>query len=185
MSKPVKDILTRDYLRRLEGVDDALLLSIRGVSANQNNQLRLGLAEKQIRVTVIRNNLARRALAGGPMSGLSPLLEGPSALAYGAESVVDVARELVAWAKKIKQLELKGAILDGQLFEGAKGVEALSKYPTRDEAVAQAVTLILSPGRNLMAQVKGPGARISGIIKAIEEKLEKGEPIAKAGAAAA
>ena len=181
MSKAVKDLLTRDYRDRLGGVEDALVISIRGVAANDNNRLRLGLAKKEIRVTVVRNTLARKAFADTALAGLDPVLEGPSALAYGAESVVDVARELVRWAKEIKDLELKGALLDGQLFEGKAGVEALSKFPTRDEAIAQAVTLVLSPGRNLMAQIAGPGARIAGIIKAIEEKLEQGETLARAG----
>jgi len=43
------------------------------------------------------------------------------------------------------------------------------------------VTLILSPGRNLMASVKGPGGRLAGIVKAIQEKLENGETIEKVG----
>lgn len=170
-----------DYRERLDGVDNALLVSIRGISANDNNRLRMDLAKKEIRITVVRNNLAKQALADSSLAGLDPLLDGPSALAYGAESVVDVARELVKWAKEVKSLELKGAVLDGQLFEGSAGVEALSKFPTRDEAIAKDVTLILSPGRNLMGAVKGPGGRLAGVIKAIEEKLEKGETIAKVG----
>ncbi len=181
MSKPVKELIMRDYTDRLGGVEDALVISIRGIGANENNRLRQGLAQMQIRVTVIRNSLAKTAFAETGLAGLGPVLEGPSALAYGAESVIDVARELVKWAKEIKQLELKGAVLDGQLFAGAAGVEALSKYPTREEAIAKAVTLILSPGRNLMAQIKGPGSRVAGLIKAIEEKLENGEAISRVG----
>lgn len=181
MSKTVKNWMIRDYQTLLEGVDDALLLSVRGIPANENNELRVDLQKKDIRITVIRNNLARHAFKESSLGSLEPLLEGPSALAYGAESVVDVARALVDWAKKVENLELKGAVLDGELFEGASGVEMLSKLPTREEALAQDVTLILSPGRNLMAQVKGPGGRLMGIVKAIEEKLEKGEAIAKVG----
>lgn len=181
MSKAIKELLRRDYLDRLEGVDDALVVSIRGVGANDNNRLRADLAKRDIKITVVRNNLARRAFADTPLAELTPLLEGPSALAYGAQSVVDVARELVKWAKIIQNLELKGALLDGRLFEGDKGVEALSKLPTRDEAIVNAVTLVLSPGRNLVAQLTGPGARIVGVINAIEEKLESGETIARAG----
>ncbi|PHS06114.1 MAG: hypothetical protein COA89_10650, partial [Acidithiobacillus sp.] len=39
---------------------------------------------------------------------------------------------LVDWAKKIKQLNLKAAILDGELFDGADGVKRLSKFPTSE-----------------------------------------------------
>lgn len=181
MSKTVKELMCRDYAEWLDGVEDALVVSIRGIDANTNNRLRMDLQQKDIHITVVRNNLARRTFKGGPLEGLSPLMEGPSALAYGGETVVDAAREIVKWAKEVQHLELKGAILDGMLFEGKEGVERLSKFPTRDEALSEAVTLVLSPARTLMGQVKGPGGRLLGVVKAIEEKLESGETIVKTG----
>ena len=78
-----------------------------------------------------------------------------------------------------KVLTLKGAILDGQLFEGKAGCTELSKLPTKAEAIVQVVTLIVSPAKKLMGQIKGPGSAVAGIIKSIEGKLEKGETIAK------
>jgi large subunit ribosomal protein L10 len=181
MSKPVKNMLIRDYQERLGDTSDALVVSIRGIGANDNNKLRQELASKDIRITVVRNNLHKHAFGDTPLGNLEPVMKGPSALAYGAESVVDVARELVKWAKEIEHLELKGAILDGELFEGEEGVERLSKFPTREEAIAQTVTLILSPAQKLVGAVKGPGSALASILKSIEEKLEKGETIAKTG----
>lgn len=181
MSKVVKKLLMRDYETRLDGVEDALLISIRGVPAFDNNQFRNELAKKNIKITVIRNNLAKNTIKDSPLGSLIPLLEGPSALAYGAESVIDVAREVMVWAKKLEKLELKGAVIDGELFAGKAGVERLSKLPTREEALSQAVTLILSPGGKLVGAIKGPGSKIASIVKSIEEKLEKGEAIAKVG----
>jgi large subunit ribosomal protein L10 len=181
MSKPMKELLIHDYQKRLEGVEDALVISIRGVNAIDNNTMRNELAKKDIRITVVRNNLARHAFEGSTLGNLEPLLEGPSALAYGAESVVDVAREVMDWARKLENLELKGAILEGELYEGRAGVEKLSKMPTREEAIGQAVTLILSPAQNLVGSVMGPGSSLASIVKAIEEKLEKGEAIEKVG----
>lgn len=179
MSKLVKGMMIRDYESRLEGVDDALLISIRGIGAVDTNEIRANLQAKDIRVTVIRNALAKKAFEGTGLESLSPLLTGSSTLAYGAESVVDVAREIIGLVKTYPDIELKGAVLDGQVFEGEAGVEALSKYPTRDEAIAQAVTLVLSPGRKLVGAIKGPGAKVAGIIKAIEGKLEDGETISR------
>lgn len=180
MSKTVKNLMIRDYKAKLDGVSDALVLSIRGVNAKDNNKLRIALAKKQIKVTVVRNTLARHAFKDSPLASLESMLAGPSALAYGG-SVVDVAREIMAWADKIANLELKGAVLDGTLYAGKKGVEQLSKFPTRGEALSQTVTLILSPARKIMGQVKGPGGKVMAIVKTIQEKLEKGETIAKAG----
>lgn len=181
MSKPIKEMMIRDYQDRLGDTENAVVISIRGIEANENNRLRVGLFEQGMRVMVVRNSLGKKAISDGAMADLGQILEGPSALTWGGESVIDVARELVRWAKEIENLELKGAILDGELFEGEEGVIALSKFPTRDEAIAQNITLILSPGRNLLGAVKGPGGRLMGIVKAIEEKLEDGETIAKVG----
>jgi large subunit ribosomal protein L10 len=101
-------------------------------------------------------------------------------VAYGGESVVEMAREIVGLIKNNPEIELHGAVLDGELFEGEAGVKRLSEFPTKDEAIAQNVTLILSPGRKLVGAIKGPGAKVAGLIKAIEEKLEKGETIGAA-----
>ena len=179
MSKPMKETMVRDYKSRIGDIDDAMLISLRGVSANDNNEFRHTLVQKDIHVTVIRNKLFLQAFGDSKLAELSPLLVGSNAIAYGAESVVEVAREIVKLVEKFPEIELRGAVLDGQLFEGDAGVKALSNFPTRDEAIAQDVTLILSPGRNLMASVKGPGGRLLGIVKAIEDKLEAGETIAK------
>jgi len=181
MSKKIKEMMIRDYGSRLQGMDDALMISIRGVKAIPTTALRRGLAGKNIKITVVRNSLAKKTLAGTKLEPLSKLLTGPSALAYGGNSVVEVAREIVKLIVGMPEVELKGAVLDGQLFEGKKGVTELSKFPTKDEAIANLVTLIVSPGRNILAQIKGPGAAVAGIIKAIETKLEKGEAIARAG----
>ena len=104
-----------------------------------------------------------------------------AALAYGAESVVNVARELVVWARKVKELDLKGAVLDGEFFDGEEGVKRLSAFPTRDEAQAKVVQLVLAPAGNIIGGAKGPGGQIMGIVKQIQEKLEAGETIAKVG----
>jgi large subunit ribosomal protein L10 len=179
MSKRVKDTIVRDYKGRIGDAQEGMLISVRGVKGIPGTRLRKNLASKKIKITVLRNALAKKTFTGTALEPLTRLMTGPSALAYGGQSVVEVAREIVKAIATMPELELKGAILDGQLFEGKKGVEELSKFPTREEALSQAVTLILGPGRKLMAQVKGPGAGVAGIIKAIEMKLEKGETIAR------
>ena len=181
MSRPVKQMIVKEYQKRFEGVDNALLVDIRGIPANDNNALRLGLLKKDIRVTVIRNTLARDAFEGTGLEGLKAGLEGPSALCYGGSSVVDVARELVDWAKKLDDLDLKGAILDGQYFDGENGVKELSKFPTREEAQAKVVQLVLTPGSNLVGAAVGPGRKLLAIVKEIQDRLEDGKTIEKVG----
>ena len=183
MSKAMKNIIMRDYKSRVsmggEKLEDAVLISIRGVKAIDTTKIRNNLAKQNIKITVIRNSLAKKAFEGSQLSNLNDLLTGASALAYGGASVVEVARALVSSLDKYPKLELKGAVLDGTVFKGKAGVTELSKFPTREEAIGQIVTLAISPGKKLLGQLTGPGSNIAGIIKAIEGKLEKGEAIAK------
>ena len=180
MSKPVKSLITESFRRRFKDLDGAVVIDIRGVASNNINHLRSDLSKNDIKVTVVQNNLAKRAMADTPMADISQFLQGPSTLVYGGESVVNVARQLIDLAKEIENLEFKGALMEGQLF-GPDQITALSKYPTLDEAQAQAVQIILSPGQNLVGQIVGPGKKLASIIKTIQEKLEKGETIASAG----
>lgn len=185
MSKPVKQAIMRDYKARISGktgtMPDGMLISIRGLKGKDTTTMRQRLATKKIKVTVVRNALAKKTFEGSGLALLADMLTGPSALAYGGESVIEVAREIVALVAKFPAIELKGAVLDGQVFSGKKGVEELAKFPTKDEAIARVVTLVVSPGRKLLGALKGPGGTVAGIIKSIEMKLEKGETIAKAG----
>ncbi len=177
MSKPVKELMIADYRRRFDDVENALLIDIRGIDANENNVFRIDLAQKNIRVTVVKNTLAKRAFAGTHLEALGHALVGPSALAYGAESVVHVARELIEWARKIGDLQLKAAVLDGELFEGHAGVARLSRYPTREEAQGQMVQLLLTPGGEIVGLVAAPGGEVLAIVEAMIDKLEQGEEI--------
>jgi ribosomal protein L10 len=179
MSKQIKEMIIRDYKVRVEGFQDAAIISMRGVTGIETTRLRKLMREKQIKLTTMRNSLARQAFKGTGLSALEPLLEGPSVVCYGGASVVHVARELVKVLGEFPNLEVKGAVLDGTLYKGKAGVTELSKYPTREEALGQTVALLLGPARKLLAQVQGPGSTVVGIIKAIETKLEKGETIAK------
>ena len=106
------------------------------------------------------------------------MLDGPSAVAYGAP-IVEMAREIVGLLKDFPLIQLRGAVLDGNLFKGDAGVKELAKFPTKAESQANIVTLVVSPGRTLLGAVMGPAGAVMGIIKAIETKLEKGEAITK------
>lgn len=177
MSKTVKGYVINDYASRLEGQQNGVLLSLRGLKGIPTTKLRKDLRKKNIRIAVVRNSLARKAFAGGGLESMFADASGQSALAFGGESVIEVARELIDCLKTNPEIELKAAVLDGIIFKGKAGVEALSKYPTRDEAISQAVGIVLGPGRKLLAAAKGPGSRVAGILATLKDKLEKGETI--------
>tara|TARA_B100000959_G_scaffold280583_1_gene342679 strand:+ start:367 stop:912 length:546 start_codon:yes stop_codon:yes gene_type:complete len=179
MSKQIKKMIVDEYKRRFDDVNNALVVDIRGIGANENNDLRVDLLGKDIHITVLKNSLAKTALEGTNLEVLSTTLNGPSALVFGGDSVVGVARNLVDWAKKVKNLELKAAVLDGELFDGADGVKRLSDFPTKEEAQGTVVQLVLSPAGNLVKAATSPGSNLLGIIEEIKTRLEEGNTINK------
>ncbi len=180
MSKPVKQLISKQYEALFEGYDGVVVLDMCGLDANANNALRTTLAEKGIKVTIVKNSLARKVVQGTSLEPIAEVLEGPCAFVFGGESVVNVARELMPKVKELQHIDFKGAVLDGQLFQAAE-VERLSKFPTRDEAIADVLGCILGAGGNLLGAIVGPGSTLGGQIAQIEEKLEKGEEIKQAG----
>jgi len=168
MSKPIKNLISSEYESRFKGVTGAVVVEIRGLDAKATTSMRTSLRSKGIRVTVVKNALARRTFKTGPLASLEKALKGPSALLTGPESAVLVAREIVKAAETEKKIVLKGAIFDGEYYDGDAGVKKLGSFPTKEEAQAKVVTLVLSPARNIM-----------GVVKTIQEKLEKGEAVAK------
>ena len=181
MSKRVKEMILCAYQKRFDDVSEALLIDVRGVDANENNSLRMDLQKKDIRITIVKNTLARKAFVGTGLEPLTHALKGPSALAYGADSVVEVARELVGWARKLDRLTLKAAVLDGELFDGDAAVGRLSQYPTKIEAQARVVQLLLAPAGTVVSAALGPASQIAGIVKEISDRLKNGETIARTG----
>jgi large subunit ribosomal protein L10 len=181
MSKPIKNLIASAYQQEFGDLDGAVLIDIRGVESNDTNALRTDLAGKSIKVRVIKNSLARNVFKDGALESLNEYLEGPAAMAYPVgedASVVGVARELIDWAKKLENMEFKGAVMDGIAF-GPDEIKKLSEYPTKEEAQAQIVQIVLTPGQKLAGSILGPGRKLASLVKAIEEKLEKGETIEK------
>ena len=173
MSKKVKNLITRELGEKFKGVDSVAVINPRGINATKNNQIRRKLREQGVRMTVVKNTLAKRAAGDGKLKGFDALLDGPSAVIYGEASIATIARMLLAEKKTDEKIELRGIFFDGELYAGDKGVEQVSKLPTREEAIGQIVALILAPGAKLSGIFKGQAGKVASLIKAIEERAEK------------
>ncbi len=174
MSKFVKEHMQEELEQKIadDGISEFLVLKTKGVKGVDNNVMRGALKEKGIQLLVIRNALFRRALAKHGMEGARSLFEGPCTIAYGGDSVVDVAKEMVDWAKKLGPVEVTGAFLDGAALDANDAIE-LSKMPTRAELQGKIVQCVLSPGARVAGALLGPGAIIAGCLKTIIENGEK------------
>ncbi len=184
MSKPVKKLIRDELIKRFDGVTQLAIVGFTGVDANTTNVIRARLAGKDIRVSVVKNALAKQAFRELGIDNAAQLLDGPCAIAYGADSVVTVVRELLDIGKDAPNLVVKAAFMEGDLFTQDK-IAALSKYPTRPEAIGQALSCVLSAGANLAACIIGPAGQIASILKGIEDKAPAETPAPEAVAAVA
>ncbi|MBN2130704.1 MAG: 50S ribosomal protein L10, partial [Sedimentisphaerales bacterium] len=132
MSKFVKQVLQAQLEQKIadEHIQEFLVVDTKGIGGVDNNLMRGALKEKGVHVLVVRNSLFRKALREKDMEPATGLFEGPCAVAYGGDSIVDVAKEMIAWAGKLSAVEVKGAFVEGTVYDRS-GVEALSKMPTR------------------------------------------------------
>jgi len=115
MSKAIKDMLVDDLKGRLVGVGDVIVVSLGKLDAQKTTQLRQSLRKKRISLQLVKNSLARRAMADTPLAPAFDQAEGMLAIAWGGEDVVDLAKELdrLQGVKDFEGFECRGGALDG------------------------------------------------------------------------
>ncbi len=173
MSKYVKELVAGDIRRRIDGVNDALLVNMVGLDANKSVELRRQLRDKNINVMVIKNSLARRATKGTPLEPAFENAKGALALAWGGEDFVSLVKEITSFHKdaEYKEFEARGGVMDGECLTQEKVLE-ISKWPNRAEQLSIIVGQALSPGAKLLSQIEAAGANLASQIKQISEKEE-------------
>lgn len=173
MSKYVKELLQKELECKFAGAGHFLVIETKGVNGNENNEMRGALKAKGIKLTVVKNALMRRALKSLGMSGAVSLFSGgPCTVAYGGDSIVDAAKEITNWGKKISAVKLKGAYIEGDVMD-AEEAKALAKMPNRAQLHGMIAMLAASCGANVVGAIGSGGSVIAGCISSLVEKLER------------
>jgi ribosomal protein L10 len=181
MSKLVKNMLVDDLRSRLDGVGDVIVVSVGRLDAVKTALLRQTLRKKRIHLQLVKNSLARRATAGTPLAPAFSYTEGMLAIAWGAEDVVDLAKELdrLTGVKDFEGFECRGGALDGSRLEAAD-VKRVAKWPTRAEQLSLLSGQISAIAGRLSGQILAAGGTLAGQIASRVEELEKGTEGAEA-----
>ena len=149
-----------------EDVKDAasvVLVDYRGLTVEQDTQLRKQLREAGVSYKVYKNTLIRRAAEGTDFAALDPHLEGPTALAVSKDDATAPARILAEFAKTAPNLELKASVVEGTYYD-AKGMQVIATIPGREELLGRLLGSMQSPIANFarvlnqIAEKQGDGA---------------------------
>lgn len=143
-----------------------------GIDGVTNNKLRGILKQKGIDITVVKNSLMVKALDNMGVKNSEKLFSGSCTIAYGGDSIVDVAKEIIDWMKKIKALEIKGAYIEGVCLDPRAAME-VAKMPTKAQLQGTIILIAQTPGAKVAGAIGGPAGVIAGCIKSIIEKAEK------------
>ncbi len=148
-----------EYLRDTIGQSQhAFLIDFKGLDVARSTDLRVQLREKEARLRIVKNRLAKRAFSDGGMEIVESNLVGQTAIAYPVgDDVVGVAKVLRDFAKEHELAEVRVGVVDGRLIT-ADEFDSLADLPSREELIAKALYLMKYP-------ITGLATALSGVLR--------------------
>ena len=170
MDREQKRAAVSELTDDLKGADTIFAVDYRGISVTQAAELRGNLAAADAAFKVVKNRLAKRAVAEAGTEAVEELLVGPTALTLVHGDAVVAAKAISNFAKEHDVLTYKGGIMDGAPLD-SDGFAAIARLPGIDVLHGQLVGLTASP---LTGLVTGLGSLISGLAVALGQIAEQG-----------
>ncbi len=149
IKQPIVDEITEN----LKDAKAVVLADYRGLTVEQDTELRKKMRETGVVYKVYKNTLIKRAIAGTELEALAPYLEGPTAIAVSKEDATAPARILFDFAKKAPALELKAGVVENTFYD-QKGISVIATIPSRDELISKFLGSIQSPITNFARVIK-------------------------------
>lgn len=153
----------RELTDEFSQFDGFIFTDYRGMSVEQITDLRRQLQEKESSYRVVKNRFAKIAMKDLSLEGVDESLVGPTAVALTkGEDASNLASKILFDFVKGTSLEVKGALIDGKLFDKEE-IEAYSKLPTRLELISM-----------LMGTIKAPLSKLARTLQAyVDSKQEQ------------
>lgn len=143
LNRQEKAAVIDEVVAQLAGAQSIVVAQYRGLSVESVTLLRREARAAGVYLRVLKNTLAKRALAGTPFSGLSDKLAGP--LIYGISvDPAAAAKVLVNFAKTNDKLIPSAGAIPGQVMD-VNGVKALALLPSREELLAKLLGTMQAP----------------------------------------
>lgn len=138
----------------------AVAAEYRGLTVTEMTELRKTARETGVYLRVVKNTLARRAVAGTEFECMQTGLVGPLLIAFSMEDPGCAARLISDFAKTHNKLITKVVAIGGQAY-GASELDRLARLPTRDQGIAM-----------LMSVMKAPVGKLVRTLAAVKEQKE-------------
>ncbi len=143
----------------------------RGLTVSQMTELRAKARAQGVYMRVVKNTLARRALAGTSFEPIGPSLKGPLVLAFSRDDPGAAARVVKDFAKANEKLVATLVSLGGQVLPGGD-IDKVASLPTREQALATLLGVLKAPIEKLVRTLAEPQAKLVRTIAALREQKQ-------------
>ena len=168
MVDPAKIEAVEELRDKLTRAKAAVFADFRGITVAQMNELRNRLRAEQVEFRVIKNTLARLAVADTPLAEATVFFEGPTSVAFSYDDVMAPAKVLAGYAKEEKSFELKGGLLYGRTLD-VEAVRRLAELPSSEVLKAQLLSVLQTSTVQLLGVFEGVGRSLLGTLLAQAE----------------
>lgn len=180
-----KEKIVQEIREKASRSQIGILTDYKGLKVEEMTRLRRQLQEASAELKVVKNTLLRRAAADdSPIGPLLTQFTGPNALTLGYADPVALAKIMTKFAQEKPQLEIKGAVLGGQLLS-AKDLEALSKLPPKEVLLAQFLRVLNGVPTGLVTVLAGVIRNLLNVLVAYKDQKAESEGPGEAPAAEA
>lgn len=138
---------------KMKAAASIVVVDSRGLTVEQDANLRRSLRESDVEFKVIKNSILIRAAEKAGLEDLKELFVGPSAVAFSNEDVIAPAKVISDFAKDAEALEIKGGSVDGK-FTSVEEINALAKLPNKEGMLSMLLSVLQAPVRNVAYAVK-------------------------------
>lgn len=149
----------------------AIVAEYSGITVSEMTGLRAKAREAEVYLRVVKNTLARRAVEDTGFGCLKETLVGPVILAFSKSDPGSAARIISEFSKTNKKIVVKGVALSGKLL-AVSDLEALSKMPTKDQAISQLMSVIKAPVTKFVQTLREPHAKLVRTFAAVRDSKE-------------